>query len=134
MKKILRHYIVETVTLYICSQLVTGLVFEKGNQSILLAGLALMIASLIVRPLINILILPINLLTFNLFKWVSSAVTLYLVTLIVPGFKIAKFFYPGLVTKWFDIPQVSLEGVLAIIAFSLLITSISSVFYWLIKS
>ncbi len=133
MKAILRQYVFETVTLYISSQVASGMVFEKGTATILMAGIGLTIATLIVRPLVNILILPLNLITFGLFKWVSSAVALYLVTLIVPGFKITLFFFEGFSSKWIDIPSFQLEGVLAYIAYSFLISFIASLLHWLVK-
>ena len=76
MKKILRHYTIDTFTLYAVSLATTGLVFERGLTTLFLAGAALMGASLLARPIINLLLLPINLMTFHLFKWVSSAVAL----------------------------------------------------------
>lgn len=134
MKKIIRHYIVDTFALWTVSQITEGLFFEKGLTTLLLAGVGLTAATLVVRPLVNILILPLNLITFGLFKWVSSAIALYLVTLVVPGFAIVRFFFAGMSTKWLDIPAIDLSGVVAYVAFSLLISIITSLFYWLIKS
>lgn len=133
MKFLLRHYTVDTVSLYLASQVASGLIFEGGIKTILLAGVGLMAATLVVKPLINLLILPLNLITFGLFKWVSSAVALYLVTLVVPGFKIAGFAFAGLPTKWIDIPGFSFSGILSYVAFSFLLSLLTSFIYWLIK-
>jgi uncharacterized membrane protein YvlD (DUF360 family) len=133
MKRILRHYLVNTSCLYLVSQIAQGLDFEKGVESLLLAGVGLTAATLLIRPIINILLLPINLVTFNFFKWVSNAIALYLVTLIVPGFKILSFSFAGLSTKWLDIPAVDLAGVLKFIAFSVLLSVTTSAVHWAIK-
>lgn len=134
MKKILRHFIIASVSLYLASNFAKGLIFEKGIETIVITGLALTIASLIVKPLVNILILPINLLTFGLFRWVSSAVALYLITLITPGFKIAGFSFAGFSSAWFDLPPIFLPGILGLVAFSFLISFISSFSFWVFKS
>lgn len=110
-----------------------GLVFKNGYTTMLFAGLALMITSTVVRPVINVLLLPLNLVTLNLFKWVGVVIALYLVTLIVPGFEIAKFSFPGLNTYWLDLPAIEFGGFVAIIAFSFLISLISSIIGWLFK-
>lgn len=133
MKSLLRHYVIDTFALYLASTVTSGLVFTQGIKTLLLAGIGLMAASLLVRPLINILILPLNLITFGLFKWVSSAVALYLVTLIVPGFSIANFVFLGLSSEWLSIPGFSLHGVFAYVGFSFFISLITSFMYWLIK-
>ena len=133
MKTLLRHYVIDTIALYLASRLTTGLLFEEGIKTLLLAGIGLMAASLVVRPLINLLILPINLVTFGLFKWVSSAVALYLVTLVVPGFRIGNFVFLGLSTEWFSLPSFSLDGIFAFVGFSFLLSLLTSFMYWLIK-
>ena len=133
MRNILKHYIVDTVSLYLISQSVSGMFFENGINSLFLAGLGIMLTSFLVKPIINLLLLPINLLTFGLFRWISSSITLYIVTLIVPGFKIHEFFFSGFTSQWVDIPSLTFISPISFIAFSFLITSVTSIVYWLIK-
>jgi len=133
MKRILRLYVFDTVALYVASQIASGLVFESGIMTLLAAGLGLVVSTLVVKPIINILLLPINLITFGLFKWASSAIALYLVTLIVPGFKIIAFNIPALSSRWLDVPAIGLEGILAFVAFSFLVFLLTSVLTWLTK-
>jgi putative membrane protein len=133
MKTIIRHYAIDTFTLYLVSTIASGIIFQNGLQTLFLAGVGLMIASLLIKPIINVLLLPINLVTFGVFKWLSSAIALYLVTMVIPGLKIERFYYPGLVTAWIDIPQITFEGLMAFVAFSLLISFITSFFHWLVK-
>jgi len=133
MRKIIRHYVLDTFALYLASQLTSGMIFENGYQTLLLAGVALTITTMLAKPIINILLLPINLITFGLFKWVSSAIALYLVTMVVPGFKIIQFYFAGLATKFFDFPVISLEGILAYIGFSFLLSLITSLLFWIFR-
>jgi len=132
-KTILKHFIINTVSLYLISLAVSGIIFADGMYSVVLAGIVLTLTTLIIKPVINILLLPINLITFGLFRWVGFAITLYLVTLIVPGFKLMEFVFKGFSSYWFTIPSVSLSGVLAFIAFSFLISTIASIGYWIFK-
>src|SRR5258706_1522018 len=133
MKNILKHFVIDTVSLYIISLTVSGMIFEKGVESLLLTGFVLMLTTLVIQPMINLLLLPISLITFGLFKWVTYAITLYLVTLAVPGFKLLDFAFAGFSSPWFPIPAVSLGGPLAFIAFSFLISFVSSLIYWIFK-
>jgi len=133
MKSLIRHYLIDTVGLYLITLFFQGIVIENGLSGMLLAGLGLMVTTLLVKPIINILLIPLNLLTFGFFKWISNVVALYIVTLIIPGFKIIGFSFNGLSTKWLDIPSFSLSGILAFLAFSFVLSIITSTFYWLIK-
>lgn len=132
MKKVLRHFVVNTFILYIVSQIASGLHFENGLETVVIAGVGLTVASLLVKPIINLLLLPINLITFNLFKWVSSAIALYLVTLVVPGFKITGFVFAGFSSQWLDLPAISLSGFIAYVAFSFIFSLLASFIYWLL--
>ncbi len=132
MKSILKHFVIDTVSLYLISQAVFGMQFEKGLYTLIITGAVLGLATLIVKPIINLLLLPINLVTFGLFKWVAYAITLYLVTLVVPGFKIIDFAFRGFSSYWVVIPQIYLSGILAFVAFSFLISFVSSLMYWVL--
>jgi putative membrane protein len=133
MKRILRHFVIDSVSIFLVSSIATGMVFEKGIETLLMTGFGLTIASLIAKPVINILLLPVNLITFGLFRRVSAVAVLYIVTLVVPGFKIINFHFGGYTSLWIDIPVVAFAGFLAIFAFSFLHSLISSFIYWLIK-
>lgn len=131
MKRILRHFLIEAFSLYLVSQAASGLVFEDGNWTFIVASFGITIATLFGKPVINVLLLPLNLVTFGLFRWVSSSVALYLVTLVVPGFKLIEFNFPGFTSKWVDIPALYFEGILAYVAFSFLLSLVTSFLHWL---
>lgn len=133
MRRLLKHFIIDSVTIYLVSQGISGMVFENGIYTLLLTALTLMLTTMIIKPVINVLLLPLNLVTFGLFKWVTYAITFYLVTLIVPGFKLMDFGFAGYQTYWFSIPTISLTGILAFLAFSFIISAVSSFVYWIFK-
>ena len=132
LKNLVKHFVIDTVSLYLASIVVSGIVFENGLATLLLAGLALTLAGAVIKPIINILLLPINLITFGLFRWVAFTITLYLVTVIIPGFKILSFMFLGYKSIWLSIPGFSLYGVMSLVAFSFLISFVSSVVYWIL--
>lgn len=133
MRTIFRYYVINTGALYLVNSAVAGMVFEGGTNTLLLTGLCLMAMSILAKPVINLLLLPVNLITFGLFRWVASAVILYLVTLLVKSFKIIEFSFAGFSTKWVDIPAVHLEGIMAFVAFSFLLSLVISLLHWVSK-
>ena len=134
MKRLLKHYVVNTFSLYVVSNVAGGLLFENSIETLLLTGGAITIATVFAKPVINILLLPLSLITFGLFRWISSTVALYLVTLVVPGFSVSGFYFDGYISNWFDIPPAQLNSeFLAIIIFSFMLSFLSSLIYWVIK-
>jgi len=132
-KNLLRHYLIDLVALYFVSTFASGMVFAKGAETLLLAAAGLTVFSILAKPVINLLLLPLNLITFGLFRWASSVVALYLVTLVVPGFAINNFAFSGFTTNLIIFPPLNLQGVLAIIAYSFIISVFTSLIHWLIK-
>lgn len=88
---------------------------------------------MIAKPIINLLLLPVNLVTFGLFRWVSTVAVLYIVTLIIPGFSISDFNFGGYTSLWIDLPVIYFVGFWAYLAFSFLHSLFTSFIYWLIK-
>ena len=134
MKRIFRLYVIETFSLYLVSRIAGGVVFASSYETLLITGAVLMGATLVAKPVINILLLPLNLVTFGFFKWISSTVALYLVTLVVDGFSIEGFYFEGFVSQWIDIPAISFGSpIIALIVFSFLLSLISSLIGWIVK-
>lgn len=133
MKRLIRAYAISLLSLYLVKEITQGLIFGKGVETFFLTALGLTAVHLLAKPVINILLLPLNLVTFGLFRWLSSAIAIYLVTLIVKDFRIERFFFAGFSSKWFDLPELNLGGIAALIAFSFLLSLITSFIYWLKK-
>jgi len=93
----------------------------------------LSIFNLLIKPLLNLLLLPVNLLTLGAFRWVVNVVTLFLVTLFVPGFRITNFSFVGLSFSGFVIPAFNLSFFWSLILVSFLIEILFGFINWIFK-
>lgn len=130
-KKYLRLFLINLVSFWLVAQLIAGVSFSGGSQTLIWAALALMLINLGVKPLINLLLLPINLITLGAFRWLVNVLALYLVTLIVPQLKINAFLFPGFSYQGFIIPSIYLATFWVFVVASFLISLITSFFLWL---
>ena len=90
-KKYLRSFVFNLVALWMAVEIIGGVAYDGGYRTLLLAAVALTLVNLFVKPLIKLLFLPVNLLTMGAFRWVINVIALYLVTMVVPQFKIIGF-------------------------------------------
>ncbi len=60
-------------------------------QSIIIAALVLGLVNTVIRPVLKLLTLPLNILTFGLLGLVINALMLWLVAGVVPGFHVDGF-------------------------------------------
>ncbi|MCE9541629.1 phage holin family protein [Candidatus Kaiserbacteria bacterium] len=79
------------LTVYI----VPGVSVMGGWVTILLAALVWSVISMVIKPVLAILTLPVTIITFGLFSFVLNALLFWGMTLIVPGFSVAGF-WPAL--------------------------------------
>ena len=82
--------IVNTLAVLITSYILPG-IHLRSFWTALWVAIVLGIVNAILRPIIFILTLPINILTLGLFSFVIMGLLVYLVSAIVPGFKVDNF-------------------------------------------
>jgi putative membrane protein len=130
-KTVLRSIVYNAASIWIVSLLASGIVLEKGYETLLVAAFALGLINLLVKPVINILLLPLNLITLGAFRWLVNVLALYLVTVVVPDFKIVPVHFSGFTYRGIIIPPISLNLIFSFVVVSFLISFISSFWYWL---
>lgn len=132
MKGFLRSLAVHAFVIWLVAQNLGGITYRNDFGILILGATALTIANSFLKPIINIFLLPLNLMTLGLFRWVANVATLYISTLLVSGFSVVAFTYQGLTTNWFIIPSIHfpLFGAFIIVAF--FISLVASFIFWLI--
>ncbi|HLD11517.1 MAG TPA: phage holin family protein [Patescibacteria group bacterium] len=133
MKTLVRSVLINMAAIWIATQLVEGMQLHGGLTSLLLAALLFGLMNLLLKPVISLLLLPINLLTLGIFSWVINVIMLYLLTKIFPALTLSSWFYPGYTYQGFVIPAFEVSILLTAIIASFIISVITSFFQWLIK-
>lgn len=130
MKHLIRLFLFNVFALWLTSQFIPALVTPQGWQTILFAGFVLSILMLVVTPILKILFIPINILTFGLLSWFINVIVIYLLTLFVPEIQITSWAFPGISWAGFIIPPAHLSYFLTLIATSLCISTITDILHY----
>jgi putative membrane protein len=133
MKKIIKIFVISLISLVIVSQITQGVQVDGGANGFAITAFALTLAHFIIKPLIKLLILPINLITLGAFRWFTNVFTLYIVTLVVSYFRINGFQFAGYNYNGFIIPSFFVSQLLALVIISFAMSIISTFFFWLFK-
>lgn len=133
MKKILRSLVINLAALILVNQVIAGFKISGGYQGILFTALVLTGINLTIKPLIKLLLLPINLITLGAFRWVVNVFSLYLVTLLVPYLEIFAFTFPGFSYQGFTIPEMYLAKIWVLVISSFLLSLFTTFLFWLFK-
>jgi len=133
-KKYLRFFLINYLALWLVAKYISGVVFLGGNQTMAMTALVLTLIGLLIKPLINLLLLPINLLTLGSFRWLVNVVTLWLVTIIIPQFTINSFYFAGFNYKGFIFPSMFLAVFWVYVLTAFIISLVTTISLWLISN
>ncbi len=95
MKSLVRAIITTILSILILSWLLPA-VSVTNTVTLVLAGIVLAVLNTFVRPLLKVLLLPINVLTLGLFGWLINILMIYLAMWLVPGFSIEPILLLGI--------------------------------------
>lgn len=133
MKTILRSIIFYTISLYLVSELFSGLRITGGIQTIFLGGLILAGMSLILKPILQIVSFPINLISLGLFSFIINAGLLYLMTRFVPHISVHAFVLHKFAYKNVSTPQLALNIYLSFIFLSFMVSFFTTILTWITR-
>lgn len=131
MRKLIRIYLVNFVSLYITTNYIQGLTVNGGIKSMAFGALIFMLINFLLVPLLKILFLPLNLLTVGLFGWLINVLALYALTTIVTDFALKAYFFPGATVLGLTIPAMQLSTFWVAVLASLMIGIITHFLQWL---
>ncbi len=81
---------INVFALFVVAYLVPGFVLT-GLWPAIVAAIVIGVVNTFIRPILQIIALPISLITFGISAFLINVALLYMVSFIVPGFRIANF-------------------------------------------
>ncbi len=118
MKKLLRYSLLLTFSLIVTSHLWKNLYFSENISNIIKVAFLLAIFEIILKPIIKILLLPINLLTLGTFRIVIDTLGLYLAVVLVSGFQVSNILIDSTNLMGYTIPTLRFSGFMAFLVTS----------------
>ncbi len=133
MKSLIRHIFVNYLVIYIADILYPGFSVLNSLKNLLTAAVIWLLLNKVVKPIIKILLLPINLITLNLFSWLIGFITLFLLQVFADGVEVTSYTFPGYSTNGFSFPSLHINIFLSYILTSILLNSLSQAITWLFR-
>lgn len=131
MRTILRALLFYSFSLYIVSQLFSGLVIRGGIRTVFIGGVVFAGINLIVKPILKAIAFPLLLITLGLFSFIINAGILFALTKIIPQISVRAFTIQKLSYKTYTIPQMHISFLLAYVVLSAIISFIVGFLSWL---
>lgn len=126
-KSVTRNYLINLFALWVTANYIGGFHLAEGLKSLLLVGAGFTLLHLLLKPILKLILGPINFLTLGLIDLVIDGGILYLLTLYFPQISITGWFFPGLVTNYFILPAWDFNIITSTVVAALTINVIRSV-------
>ena len=133
MKAFLRAILINLLVIYLVDAIYPGFSIFHDVKTLITASVIWLLLNKIVKPIIKLLLLPINLITLNLFSWAVSLITLFLLPMIVSGISISPFDFQGINYQGFSVPPFHLNLFLSFVVASSFLNLIHNIISWIIK-
>lgn len=130
MKSIVKKIALYSFSLWLTTFLAAGLVIKDGILTFLVAGFVFYLLQRVLKPILQLITIPLNMATLGFFSLIINAVILYVLTMIVPQVKIVPFVFLGYNISGFVIPQMSFNQITAFVAIALILTVIKRALEW----
>ncbi len=122
MRNFLRDGLLSTFSLYIAASFYPGLVVPTNFLALLLVGFIFTLINYFIKPIIKLFLLPLNLITLGLFRWVANVVILLILTQINQTIRIIAFTTEAFAYSGFAVPAIAINLTLAYIITSLILS------------
>ena len=134
MKSIIRIYLFHLLSLWIIQQIFSTSFIIQGNYiDYLKAAGILTLLNLLLKPVLKILLFPINALTLGLFSLVINAGLFYLFLKLVPFIQIKSWLFPGFTYAGFNLPKMTVNEIGIIFIISFILSLLINFFTFLVK-
>lgn len=88
-KPIIQAFLVNAMALWVADYFLTGFNIDNNVKVFSIAAGVLIVVNFAVRPLLELISFPINLITLGLFSWIINVALIYIVVLLVDGIKLS---------------------------------------------
>jgi uncharacterized membrane protein YvlD (DUF360 family) len=131
MKKIIRSFFYFSLSLSLTNFFLKNLRLDHDLTTLFQAALVLTFFELLLKPIIKILLLPINFITLGSIRILINLVGLYLAILLVSGFFVLSIIQPVIIWPNLKIEFLQSQGIIATLYTSIFISLFYTFLNWL---
>lgn len=133
MKTLLRNIAIYFLILFLLPHIIPGVTITGGINTFLVGSFVLTLLFIILKPILNIISFPANMLTLGIFNIFINGLLIYLLTVFVTEITISAFTYTNMNIFGFITPVISFNTFFAYIYTAFVLTLINSFIRWLIE-
>lgn len=133
MKSLIRNTLINALSLFFLTQILAGVKVSGGLGTFIVGGLVLAFVYKFLKPLLNLISLPLNIVTLGFFSFLINILLFYIATAIIPEISVSAFTLKGFSISGFVVPTIGFNLFFAYTAAAFVHSVIVSFISWLRK-
>jgi uncharacterized membrane protein YvlD (DUF360 family) len=133
MKFLIKKYIIIAFSLFTLEAVIPAFSIGGSWDNIIFSTLVLCLVIYIIRPVLNLLFLPLNIITLNFTSWILNIVIFYTWTLLLSNVKIGFWYFSGVYFGPITLTPMNLLPWQTVIICAIIFTLIIQFYQWLLN-
>ncbi|MBP9719046.1 MAG: phage holin family protein [Candidatus Levybacteria bacterium] len=133
MRFVLKNIVLYALSLFTLQLLFTGVSVNGGIETYIVGALILTILFYTLKPILQLVTLPLNFATLGLFTIIINTLILYIATVLIPNIVVTAFTYPGVSFLGFTVPVIQFNAFFAYVICAIVISCLTTVILWLFE-
>jgi|SRR3989344_1516635 len=130
-KSAVQAFLINLGALWVADYFLSGFNLDNNFNVYAVAAIVLILVNFIVKPLLNLISFPINLITLGFFTWIINIVLIYIVVLLVDGIKLSAgvLLLSRLGVIALTLPNIDLSKIMTLVVATFMISFVN----WLLR-
>ena len=123
----MKRWFVSVFALWFTSSVFPGFRLSPGLTGLFISGCILSLLLVIIKPILSILFIPINFLTFGLASWIINVIVIYILTILSPVLHITPWTFPGIQWGSLTLSSIYLSYASSLVVSTVIMTIFSNI-------
>ena len=128
MRDFLRNSLLNSFSLFTVSSFYPGLIIPDNLKTLVWAGIVFTLINYLIKPIVKLFLLPINLITLGVFRWVANVLVLMILVRVIDTINITSLATPSFSQAGFTIPFLTVNHFFSYILVSFLLSLVFNIF------
>jgi len=128
MRDFLRNSLLNSFSLFTVSSFYPALIIPDNLKTLVWAGIVFTLINYLIKPIVKLLLLPINLITLGVFRWVGNVLVLMILVRVIDTINITSLATSSFSQAGFTIPPLNINQFFSYILVSFLLSLVFNIF------
>lgn len=133
MKFVLKKLLISLLSIHFTTYVIPAFAVNGGFTGLFISTVVLAALIYLIRPVLNIILLPLRILTFNMLEWMINIIIIFVWIIIVHYIQVGSWLFPGLSLLSVEVSPVTFTVWQTTVICAIIIVSVRRFLDWILS-